>query len=202
MNRNRLLGLALAACLVVQACGSFIPDSGDGGEIKVNGTVTTVVVDDATRDIVVFVYTDICNTNNADPLVCADLELPEDLPLLGPNDYRSVRKATVSTGRNRRFLVVKVKNGDLTVVFLQDSAADPDETIDPEDITIARDAQGDIVPDANNAVAVLAHGPILEDVFGETVVALEDVAIDFPGAAADATATNVTVTTSSTVVTN
>jgi len=192
--------IILLACVTAIGCGDVLNFGGDdnSGRIKINGTIASVIVDSDTRDIVVFVYSDICQTPDADPVVCADLQLPDDLPFLTSSDYKSIRSDTVPANSNGNFLVLNSRNGDQTVVFLQDSETDPDGTIDPEDVTITRDGQGNIIPAADNAVSVLADRADLQDVSGGVVVELGDVNVDFPAAAADSMGPSTTLTTGTT----
>ena len=198
----------LTTCLASFGCGNALDlaQDPDGGRNKVSGRITAVNIASDTRDIIVFVYTDLCATEEANPAVCDDLQLPEDLPLLTEDDYRGVQTDRVRATSGGRFLVKRVRNGDLTVAYLQDSATDPDETIDPEDVTVTRDAEGNIIPDAANAVAVMPNRNDFNNADG-TVVRLPDVDIDFPSAFATAptegsTTSSSTSSTSSTSVTS
>ena len=183
LRRFIALGIAVGAPFVLASCGSLYDFGGSSSKIKVSGTIIAVVVADPDRDIEVFVYTDICETNNSDPVLCANLLLPEDIPLLTKNDYRSLQQVRVKAGGNGSFNVKGVKKGNLTVAYLQDNAVNPDRTIDPEDITISRDGNGDIIPDADNAVAMQADDGRLDD--ARKNVRLDDVSIVFPAAVAN-----------------
>jgi hypothetical protein len=201
MSRLISIGIALGAPFVLASCGSLYDFGGGSSAIKVSGTIIAVVVADPDRDIEVFVYTDICETKNSDPVLCANLLLPEDIPLLTKNDYRSLQQVRVKAGGNGSFNIKRVKKGNLTVAYLHDNAVNPDRTIDPEDITITRDGNGDIIPNAANAVSMQADDGRLDD--ARRNVSLDDVSIDFPAAVADSSGgssstTAVTVSTSST----
>ncbi len=118
-----------------------------------------MIVDSDTRDIIVYVYSDLCQTLNSNPALCDDLQLPEALPLVTSTDYKSLHTGIIRPSKNGSFLVNQSRQGDLTLVFLQDKERGRDRTIDPEDVTVTRDAQGNIVPAADNVVAVLTNSP-------------------------------------------
>ncbi len=175
----RLVWMILA--LVLTGCGEgVIPFGGDhdddrgGDNITVTGNIRDIFVENALRDIVVFVYTDL--SENA---------------LLPPasDQFVSVRTVVVSPSGSRQFTLTNVRRGTLTVVFLQDHATDPDGSIDCEDVTVMKPTT--CPPDPNstadeNAVARLIKSNKLTDVRGGSSVTLNDVDVDFPSAMAEA----------------
>jgi hypothetical protein len=197
--------IAFSLCLFVAACSGGLYDfdggSSSGGNIKVNGTLAAIANNDTDRDVVVFVYTGICETEKADVDLCATLQLPEDLPLLKDKDYEHMKKKIVKADAlGESFRVKDVKKGNLTVVYLQDKAKGADRRIDEEDITITRDAMNNIVPAADNAVSMQANDGRLDDVEKKATVDLDDVAVDFPSAAAVSSSVSSTTSTSTTSV--
>jgi hypothetical protein len=198
--------IVFALCLVVAACSGGLYDFDDGGSsggnVKVEGTLAGIDVNDTDRDIVVFVYTGICETDKADPDLCANLLLPEDLPKLKDRDYKHRVKEVVKSDALGEFFKVKdVKKGNLTIAYLQDKAKDADRRIDEEDITITRDAMNNIIPAADNAVSMHANDGRLDDVEKKATVELDNVALDFPAAAAAGSSAPSTTSTSSTSIT-
>jgi hypothetical protein len=169
------LAVALAACGEgVIPFGGVSDDDGGGDNIVVNGQLRDIIVENALRSIVVFVYTDLSPTATLPP---------------ASTDFRSVRTVVVDPDGDRSFTVKDISRGSLTVVFLQDHASDPDGEIDCDDVTVNKPPG--CPPDPNstaddNAVAVLVGAGKLSDVRGGSTVTLEDVDVDFPMATADA----------------
>jgi hypothetical protein len=154
--------------------GGDSDDDGSGDNIVVNGQIQDIIVENALRSIVVFVYTDLSSSATLPP---------------ASSDFRSVRTVVVDPNGDRSFTLKNISRGSLTVVFLQDHASDPDGAIDCEDVTINTPATCPPNPDAtpeDNAVAVLVGAGQLDDVKGGSTVTLEDVDVDFPTATADA----------------
>jgi len=202
--------LSAFAAVTLMSCGNLYNfDSGGGGaKAQIFGTIQLVNVDSQLRDFVIFVYTDLCETNKSDPAICNNLLLPDDLPLITNKEYSGIRKLRVRADGDREFRVKKIKKGNLTVAVLQDSATDPDQTIDPEDVTITRDGGGNIVPNATNAVAVFGPNPQFDDIRRNARIDFGDTDLDFPTAVATAefpestsSTTNTTITTSTTSTT-
>ncbi|RMD81422.1 MAG: hypothetical protein D6815_11845 [Candidatus Dadabacteria bacterium] len=107
--------LALCLAVLAAACGEGTLVFGVGPKedsISVTGTINNVTPPNATRDIVVFVFTN----------------------LRDPGTFRSFTDAesvVVASGSNQ-FTLSGVSPGDLTVVFLLDDVT-PDGSIDPGD---------------------------------------------------------------------
>jgi hypothetical protein len=162
--RSMLPALVLACST---ACGDGViqfgpdTDAGGGNNITVSGNISSVIVDNALRDIVVFVYTDLSSS----------VQLPQDLPGLTSSDFTAVRTQVVGSGAARSFSLDNVRRGALTVIFLQDRATDPDGQVDESDVT-------------SDSVAVFDGESRLDPVRAGQSVNLADVEIDFPAAAA------------------
>jgi len=193
--------IVFVLCMGIAACSGGLYDFDSGGSsknnVKVDGTLLDITTNDPDRDVVVFVYTGICETKKANPDVCDNLLLPEDLPLLKSKDYtRVVHKVVSRDPLGESFRVKKVRKGNITIVYLQDKAKNRDRRIDPEDITITRDAMNNIIPAADNAVSMHTDEGRFMDVPKKTTVDLEDVTIDFPFASATDSVVPTTTTTS------
>ncbi|RMF21521.1 MAG: hypothetical protein D6760_09305 [Deltaproteobacteria bacterium] len=112
--RSAVLATCLLALAAGCAKGTLIFGVGPSSDtITVSGTINNTTPVNATRDIVVFVYTDL-----ADPGTFSSF-----------GDAESVVVAAGSTS----FELSGVSPGDLTVVFLLDEST-PDGTIDPGDL--------------------------------------------------------------------
>ncbi|MEE8311334.1 MAG: hypothetical protein V3R77_03690 [Candidatus Binatia bacterium] len=151
------------------------------GNVTLGGNILSVVVDNALRDIVVFVYTDIAR----------DVQLPQDLACLTSDDFASMRTVIVGSSGTRSFTIENISRGDLTVVFLQDHASDPDGQIDTEDVDggwadCSCTAPGCATNDGENAVAILDGEGRLSPVRAGQTVDIQDIEIDFPTAGATA----------------
>jgi hypothetical protein len=180
-NMTMFRGAVLVVALALAACGEgVIPfgggsdDEGGGDNIVVNGQIRDIIVENALRAIVVFVYTDLSPTATLPP---------------ASSDFRSVRTVVVDPNGDRTFSVKDINRGSLTVVFLQDHASDPDGEIDCDDVTVNKPAGCPPDPGStpeDNAVAVLVGAGKLSDVRGGSTVTLEDVDVGFPTATADA----------------
>ena len=159
------------------ACGDGViqfgpdTDSGGGNNITISGNISSVIVDNALRDIVVFVYTDLSS----------DIQLPQGLPGLTSSDFTAVRTQVIASGAARSFSLDNVRRGVLTVIFLQDRATDPDGQVDESDI-------------ASDSVAVFDGEGRLNPVRAGQSVNLADIEIDFPAAAAIADRIVITTT--------
>ena len=159
------------------ACGDGViqfgpdTDAGGGNNITVSGNISSVIVDNALRDVVVFVYTDLSS----------GVQLPQGLPGLTASDFTAVRTQVVGSGAARSFSLDNVRRGDLTIVFLQDQATDPDGQIDDSDVSA-------------NAVAILDGEGRLNPVRAGQSVNLVDIEIDLPTAAATADRIDITTT--------
>ncbi len=181
--------IVFVLCIGITACSGGLYDFDSGGSsknnVKVDGTLLDITTNDPDRDVVVFVYTGICETKKANPDVCDNLLLPEDLPLLKSKDYtRVVHKVVSRDPLGKSFRVKKIRKGNITIVYLQDKAKNRDRRIDPEDITITRDAMNNIIPAADNAVSVHTDESRFTDVPKKKTVDLQDVMVDFPFASA------------------
>jgi hypothetical protein len=171
MKRWPLLFLsAVAICAgcgdgVIKLFGGSGGGGGTAGTVTVTGDIRSVVIDNALRDIVVFVYTDV--DKNA------------TLPY-APGEFDSVRTVAIaSDAAARTFTVRNVTRGQLQIVFLQDNATDPDGSIDAGDV--------DMTPGSTtNAVAILDAGSRLNTVRGNQRVTVQDIDIDLPNFVADA----------------
>lgn len=191
-NASVCLGLVVAvAC--TSACGegviTFPPGSDSSGDsVQIEGEIEEVFVENALRDIVVFVYTDL------DPT----LELPTDLADLSSSDFESLRtvviRATPEEDAVRRFSISNARRGRLTVVFLQDAAGDDaDGQIDAEDVSggpfdcnceSAPCQDSPARPDDTNAVAILDDRGRFDPARGGRTYTIREIRIDFPTACA------------------
>jgi len=171
--RATRFGLLLLLTLSVVGCGDGViklfggsgnNNGANGNDITVQGNIRSVFVDNALRDIVVFVYTNV--------------EKGAQLPY-SPSQFDAVRTVAISSdAATRDFTVTNVSRGRLQVVFLQDSATDPDGSIDPDDV--------DPTPGSTtNAVATLDAGSRLDSIRSGSTVTIEDIDIDLPNSTAD-----------------
>jgi hypothetical protein len=137
MRCTALLGFL---CLLIVGCGDgtiqFGGGAGTNGKprdtIVVQGNIRDVNPQVAGADTVVFVYTDL-----QDPGVF--------------NQYSKQRSVAVaSDAQTTDFSVTQVKKGNITIVFLQDHASNPDGTIDPGDSYATLDDPDKILRSAKN----------------------------------------------------
>lgn len=178
----------LLATAAVTGCGGgtiCLPGSAckdeASGNVILGGDILSVVVDNALRDIVVFVYTDIE----------ADVQLPQDLACLTSDNFASMRTTIVSSSGTRSFTLENISRGNLTVVFLQDHSTDPDGQIDEDDVEggwadCSCTEDGCPTYEGENAVAILDGEGRLSPVRAGQTVDIQRIEIDFPTAGATA----------------
>jgi hypothetical protein len=150
----------LTAVLLVIVCagcsdGTIVfvdDDDGSSDTTTVRGNISDLNPQVAGADIVVFVFTGLVDDGTFEHF----------------EKQRSV--AIASDADPMEFTVTQVANGNVTVVFLQDEASEPDGRIDPGDPIATLDDPDEVLSDVKN---------------GETIE-ITDVDVDFTAGSADA----------------
>ena len=162
-----ILGISALTCL---ACGDgslTLVGDGNGNSqqdtAKVQGNVRDLNPQVAGANVVVFVFTDLANAVNED----GTLEFNTD----GTLTFEKQRSVNIDSEADpMEFTVVQVESGNVTVVFLQDDANDPDGQINPGDPYAVLEEPNDVLKNVRN---------------GETIQ-ITDVDLDFDARSADA----------------
>ena len=157
-----LLTIALVATIVGCSDGTIVfggrSDRQRPDTTTVEGDVIDVNPQIAGADIVVFVFTGL-----ADP--------PGDF-----TDYEKQRSVAIASDDELEFTVTQIEGGELTVVFLQDHASNPDGTINVTDD-----------PETSDPIAILEDpDDVLRDVNDGETILITEIDIDFNAGKADA----------------